>query len=206
MSDESLKMVKYSEAAPHIQDADLLLYRNGSAVSWVIRLWTLSRYSHVATAYRKVPFAELPRGGVPQVMLVDTIEGVGGRRDIPLEVEVRRHPGQIDWFAVDTKRFPEYSRQTAVQWALENLPGHPYGTISIWHMLRVRLPFLRLFFKPDFNDVSVTGGQYVCSTARAEMDTVAGVDPVPQMASAFITPGALSTSLLYEFRGTLVPD
>lgn len=199
--------VFFSKAAPLIQDADPLLYRNGSAASWLVRLWTLSWCSHVATAYRKVPMGKLRDPGArPEIMLVDTMEGKGGRREISLELEVRRNPGKIDWFQVDTERFPEYDRQRAIQWALENLPGRPYGRITIWHMLRCRLPLLRLHYKPDFNDLSATGGNYVCSTARAEMDCVAGVDPVPGLANAFVTPGHLANSLLYRFQGTLVPD
>jgi len=210
LADSPGNLVPCSTAFPEIEDADLLLYRDGSAFSWLIRLWTHSPYSHVATAYWDAFLVGSDHTGDVngrRLCIVDTREGVGGQRSVPLFTEVQKEPGMIDVFGVDTERFPEYDRQKAVQWALANIPGKPYGRLSIWHILRTRLPFLRLWRKPDRDDLADIDGDHVCSTARAAMDRLGGgVDAVRGVADAFVSPGMLSQSLLFRYRMTLVPD
>lgn len=195
----------YSEAACRIADGDLLLFRNGG----LIGLWTHSPYRHAATAYWQRHVTHKPGGErehCSRLVLVDTIEGTGGRSGIPLRREVQERPGKIDVFAVG-EQFPEYNARGAVEWLLANLPGKPYGKRTFLHIALSYLPILRIWRRPNFDDLSVLSGHHVCSSARCTADRLGGgVDPVPGLADAFVEPRHLAHSLLYRYRFTLVPD
>ena len=194
-----LKPIPYTEARQWIRNADLLLWRPSTLLGRMIAGLGRSVHCHAAKAH-----------WVPSICdweIVETIEGTGGRTR-PLRQCVEEAPGLIDWYATNPgNRFSEFCRNDSIDWSVDNVPGRPYGRRSFLAMTATYIPIVRVFWRRSHDDLAPLAGNPVCSSACAMADRVGGgVDPVPGLADAWVEPGDLERSHLYQYRGTLVLD
>jgi hypothetical protein len=192
MNDENrIPALPLSRALKCMWDSDLLLLRRRGLIAAAGR----TEYSHAAKF-----FWWGSRGFALEVR-----EWHGGRA-VTLDSQVRRYPGRIDVYRVDSIRFSEYDRLGALH-VMQQFAGGDYGW---WNVLRagfLHLPFVRCLIRPETDDEANGHHPPFCSQACAWADRLGGgVDPVPHLADRLTEPGDLARSSLYRFRFTLVPD
>jgi hypothetical protein len=184
-----------------IRDGDLFLFRRSTWLGRVISGCGRSEYSHAGMCVWR-------DFGDKSGYTIWVIESIWPRvRRVPLVNYVDRYPGLIDWYeaAPPTWTIQEhwYSRPTATD-AMLGLVGRRYG---LWNLLRVacrHVPGLRLV-APILSDDSPEGPGLFCSQAVSWACRQGGVDLVPHLSDRLTEPADLCRSLLFQFRGTLVP-
>ncbi|TWT30350.1 hypothetical protein KOR34_49090 [Posidoniimonas corsicana] len=181
-----------AEAAPHIRDGDLLLFRRRGLIAAAGR----GEHSHAAKAVR----------WGADLYCVEVREWHGGRA-VTLASQVRRCPARIDVFAVNPRgRWTDYDRAAAAR-CMRLLAGCDYGYWSVLRAALLHLPLVRLFVRPETEDQAAASRPPFCSQACALADRVAGgVDPVPHLADRLTEPADLARSPFYEYRFTLSGD
>src|SRR5262245_40923397 len=104
--------MKLHDALPHIRTGDVFAFRGTALVSWVIRLWTQSLYSHVGIALR------VKADSLERLCILEATEP-GGVRLYPMDLylEQCRHSGTlVDWFTVTD---PHIDRDRVAAYALQ---------------------------------------------------------------------------------------
>lgn len=208
--------VKYSDALPLIEEGDVLLFRGKGFISWLIKWAGKGKYSHVAMAsWRGRPHKS-------SLELCEIREFRGGRI-VDLKRQVKQHSGQIDVYRlsskVETIKLVEDEGKISVrsEWSelngcaitttMREISGIPYGWRRIWKMARYQMPFIRWFFKPDFEDKASNGHLYlVCSTAVASAIRQNYVDIMPNISDMEMQPSDLSRCRDLHYLFTLVDD
>jgi hypothetical protein len=187
----SRNMVRYPEARPWIQNADLLLYRRRSLIS----IGGRGEHSHAA----KAAWWE------DDLFCLEVREICGGRA-VTLSSQVERFPGRIDVFEVNPDgRWPSYDRAGAVR-LMRRFCGCRYGYGGVALAALLHLPLIRCFVRPDVDDFSPSARPPFCSHACAMADRLGGkVDPVVHLADRLTEPADLARSPFYRYRFTLVP-
>ncbi len=112
-------------AAPPLSDADLVLFRGRGLLARAIQVAGRSPYSHVGMValWRGVPMVlEATAAGVVAVTLAE---------------RVRQYGDRIDWFALRSSRWPEFSRDGAVSWMIRmagrrGVPGPADALSRMW--------------------------------------------------------------------------
>ena len=211
------RLVRYQEARPRIQDADLLLFRRrgalqadrGGAVpgrfrlgrsigglpSLLIAIAGRGRHSHAAKA-----------AWWDQDLFCVEIRGLSGGRAVTLSSQVKRRPGRIDVYQTNPEnRWPDYDRAGASR-LMRRLCGCDYGYRGLATAALLHLPLVRWFVRPDVDDEAVDRRPPFCSHACAMADRLGGgVDPVRHLADRLTEPADLARSPFYRYRFTLIP-
>lgn len=200
---EEPRMVAWSEAVNLLWDGDMLLFGDDTdpAVSEPIRVGGGgSKAYHVGT----FTWRRDRDGRSVQALCLEMVQGAGGRA-YPLQRYVEDYPGTITVYRPDAKDVLGYDRQRCVEYFWDNYLGKPYGNRSIWRFLRCFAVGLRWLCRPSRDDAEAVVNP-VCSSSRASQDRAAGVDPVPNRADGYTSPGDLERSALYTKLFTLMPD
>lgn len=190
----------YPEVRHLIRDADGLFWRTNTLRGAVTRAFTRGLYDHVG----KAAWIYDRFGEGTCLMSVETVEGHGGIV-IPLSKYVSEYPGQIDVYEAGVGVGADFSRERAADWIWRNVPGIKYGKRSLWQLFWTYFPVIRFFRRPLTDDQIGLTEAPVCSAVVAAADVAGGVDPVPNLATAYTTPGDLARSAFYKYRFTLVP-
>ena len=199
---DNRRYVPFSEAAPQIQDGDLLLWRpHGGLIArvrgGVVARLTRGEHCHASKAAWK--------DGI--LTTIGTEEGRGGVEE-PLEPLVRRYPGRIDVYETNPgNRWPDYDRVASIAWTRRHV-GEPYGWRATVRCALSRFIFLRWlpWFAPNRDD-DANGRPPNCSALCSMSDHLGGgVDPVPGLADNATEPVNLARSPFYRYRFTLVPN
>ena len=194
--------IPFSEAAPRIQDADLLLWRpHGGLIArirgWVVAQLTRGEYCHAS----KAAWTD----GVLQT--IGTEEGRGGIEE-PLEPLVKQHPGRIDVYETNPDSLARYDRAGSIAWTRRHV-GEPYGWRATLRCALSRAIILRWlpWFAPSTDDEDNGTKPPNCSALCSMSDRIGGgVDPVRGLSDNATEPVNLARSPFYCYRFTLVPD
>jgi hypothetical protein len=191
MPKNSTKLVRFSQAAPQIEQGDLLLFRRRGLIAIAGR----GVYSHAAKA----------AWWGNDLFCVEVREWHGGRA-VTLESQVRKFPALIDVFHTNpANRWPEYDRTRATT-MMRLLAGCDYGYAAVLAAAMLHLPFIRMAVRADTEDRAIDRRPPFCSQACAMTDRIGGgVDPVPHLADRLTEPSDLARSPFYEYAFTLVP-
>lgn len=192
----AVELCPFSEAAPRIVNADVLLFRGHGAFSDAIRASGRSLHSHAGLA-AVVPFVDLP----PWIGCVETVEGYGGRV-IGLAQYVRQYKGWIDVYRVTE---PLFRRDTAICWAWQHTINRPYGGRRLVKVALQYVPLLRWFVRPSHDDLLPLVDNPFCSAAVSAALRAGGWDPVKNLADQDTTPGDLERADL-KYLFTLTPN
>jgi len=206
----------YKEAKHLIQEADVLLFRGRSLISYFIGRAGETSYTHVGVA----SWVNGARDPNSLLELVEFREAKGGR-STNLEVAVTEHPFEIDvyrpiptWLKWE---FDNESKTTtlisnsfngkAVTRTMRKMTGLPYGYKRIWWMLKHKLVGWRLFYKvEDLMADEVQDVVYpVCSTAVAYSFNVNGYDLIHNRSDEWTEPGQIAESARLSYLFTLCP-
>ena len=195
-----MNIIPYSEAAPLIQEADILLFRGKGIMSWLIQRYGSGVHSHVGIAH----------WDNKNLQCVEFREFKGGR-SVSLKRQVNSNPSGIDVFRAasrvdygnDSYVLDELTKSKITTIMLK-LTGLPYGWTNIYKLVKHYLPFCRLA-KQNIKDDNATK-IFVCSTAAAYAYRMAYIDPVPYLADSAVTPSDLARSSLFEYQFTLERD
>lgn len=134
--------MKLDEVRDLVQTGDIFLFRGRKWYSWLIRLRTLSVYSHVGVAYR------LRVNGHHRLCIFEAVNGQGVRLH-PLDVyleECMRAGCQVDWYAVtdngiDRERVAEFClRNWAKRYASVWQFAWSWGLLARWLRKLLRRP------------------------------------------------------------------
>lgn len=190
--------MRYSDARPMFERADLLLCKGTNFWSSGIRIASLSPYSHAGM----LAF----RNDVPVVL--DVLQWRGGSSR-PLEHEVIANPGVWDFYKANAKlRWPEFDRYKAHNRMWE-FDACGYGWWELSKASLIYLPVVRLFQKVESlridDEKSLTTPPH-CAMAYSIACEGGGVDPVANLKHSMTTPGHLSMSVFFEKICTLWPD
>lgn len=211
-----LELLDYSVAKPLIQEADLLLFRGTSLVSWFIGKATESRYSHVG-------MASWVNGNTDPGAVLECIEfrEGGGGRAMNLERVVRRYPETIDVYRPipvwaswefdpvthETKLVEKEFDGKAVTRTMRKLTGLPYGWRRMWWIAKHKMVGLRFLYNQD--DLMIDDVEDVvypvCSTAAAYAYNKNGYDLMHNRSDQWTQPSdiAMSTRLAGLFTLTI---
>ena len=190
------RIMSFAAHSGALRNGDLLQFRSRHWISKLIQVGTLGVHSHSAL---------VRINGSSRIDCLEMVEGIGGRAR-PLLSRVIEQPGQIDVFRPDVTRWPELDLVTAVEWMRE-FTGREYGAASLWLLAGMRAFGLRFWLHRYVrtNDDGPPSKAPFCSEAVCAAYRLAGVDPVPRKPDRFTTPADLTTSMLFDYVGTLVP-
>lgn len=185
-------LLSLSQASPHIEDGDLLLFRRRSLISIAGR----GEHSHAAKA----------AWWGDDLMCLEVREWYGGRA-VTLASQVRRRAGAIDVFAVNPEnRWPGYDRARSTQF-LRRLAGCDYGYAAVLAAATLHLPIIRTLVRAETQDAAIDSRPPFCSQACAMADRLGGgVDPTPHLADRLTEPADLARSPFYQYRFTLAGE
>jgi len=189
MTPHRTRTVRLSEAARHIQDGDLLLFRRRGLIAIAGR----GEHSHAAKA----------AWWDNDLFCLEIREWKGGRA-VTLASQVRRFSGAIDVYATNPRnRWPEYDRVGATRF-MRGLAGCDYGYRGVLAASLVHLPIVRLVCTADVCDDTNDGRPPFCSQACVLSDRLGGgIDPVPHLADRVTLPADLARSPFYQYQFTL---
>lgn len=213
-----------------INEADLLLYRGKGLVAHVIQVFTESYHSHVALAswnngfIENVEFREfkggrtvnlqtqidLYPGQIDVYRVVPTIKVLKFKVDentpktINNKKELLEFITEKDKVSFEEIEYTFNSKQ--VTNCLRSLTGLPYGWWRIWEIAKIKLPFIRWFFKIDVNDEQSQEDIYpVCSSVVAHCFRKHYTDLILERPDNKTSPADLSRSPLTHYMFTLTP-
>jgi hypothetical protein len=190
---DSRSYVDLQQAAPHVRDGDLLLFRGRGVIARLIGVAGRSRYTHAA---RAIWWGDM--------LFCCEVRELKGGRAVTLESQVRRHPGAIDVFETNPhRRWVEYDLAGSLRYT-RRLAGCDYGYLGVLKAALRHLPVWRCLVRPDTQDKNITSRPPFCSQAVAMADRLGGqVDPVPHLADRVTEPADLARSPFYRYRFTL---
>ena len=193
------KFISLDLAESEIQDGWIAQFRGFGYVSRVIAAASGGVHSHSALLGRT------DRG----VEAIEVRELIGGRtirlRDYFLQTKAKC---AIDIFSINTKRFPEFNGEGAVERSRDFVRRAKYNYKQIVRLLCRRTPIIwRLGANTTDDDATIGNVEAHCSHAVADWCRLGGgVDPVPRLPDHFVDPNHLTRSLLFEYHGTLRGD
>lgn len=194
---QDLNYLSIDEAERLIQDGWIGQFRGTGYISQLIQGATGGVHSHSAM------FARRGNG----IDVLEMREFKGGRvKD--LREYLLEETKEIDIFAVDVLRWPEFDLLRAVNHMRDIVEGprvRQYSYVSILRIFLRKMPFLwRLLTTSTDDELSSGNSSGFCSHAVAEAHRVGGgVDPVPRLPDHWVDPNHLTRSLLYEYYGTV---
>lgn len=186
--------IRFDEAHRQIRTGDLLFFRGHSLWSWLIKLWTRSRVSHVGRA----AWGEFC--GERILFVVEAVEGVGVR--LARVDDLLRHGEQIDWYRLRT-RLPDRTLQpeVGVRYLL-SLVGRSYA--SPWQFVRAFSVGGRLVGRWLDLPVDTDPERFFCSEAVAASLLRDGYEDSSLGDPASLNPGDLQELPCLQAEGRLV--
>lgn len=204
--------ISLEKAKTLLNEGDVAIFRGKGLISWFIKSFGGSPYSHTATVSKHGD------NGGTIFELVEFRELVGSRTTL-LDQQVKQYSGQIDIYRANKYFYNSYYshiKNSVVEYkehfngkkvtnCMRLLTGQDYDYYTIWQIAKSKLFGLRLFVNYDAaSDDSITPDKYVCSTAVAHCFNSNGYDLVKRKGDKWVEPGDLarSTSLNYLFTLT----
>jgi hypothetical protein len=184
---KELKELEYEGIRHKIRDGDILLYKGQGIISWAIKKFTRSEYSHAGIAVRwnnRLMVMEAVREGV----IVN-----------PLRLSVGRYKGSVEWWFC-TEGINDHDRLKMIVFAQKKL-GKDF---AFW--LLFYFAFAISFFIRDLNKRDAYRGEkrLFCSLYVAEIYRMgAGLDLRKDLSDRFTSPGDIANSRLLQCGGTL---
>lgn len=178
-----------------LMPGDLAQFRGRGLIASWIRWVTMGVHTHSGI---------VTRNGVGPDLL-EIREFIGGRR-IPLSAAVDRAPGRIDIFR--PREAFDLNTLGTVR-VMRTITARDYGYWGIARLALYRLPFVWRLCRISTRDVIEGKGDNApfCSQAVAIAYRLGGgVDPVPRKPDHLVTPADLTSSLLFDYHCTLIPD
>ena len=185
--------IEFTQAAPHIRDGDLLLFRGRGIIARLIGVAGRSEFTHAA---RAIWWGD--------TLFCCEVRELKGGRAVTLESQVQRFPGAIDVFETNPdRRWQEYDLAGSLRFT-RRLAGCDYGYLGVLKAALRHLPLWRFLVRPDTNDQQFTSRPPFCSQAVAMAERIGGqIDPVPHLADRVTEPADLARSPFYRYRFTL---
>jgi hypothetical protein len=200
-------IIPYKEAKKLIKDADILLFHCGKFphVGWWISKYTQSKYSHSALAYWKddelycIEFREFIGSRLYKLdqymaegALIDVYRATESFLDpVIVKDEIEGGYKLVKKMLILTEEVIKNIIDTSLK-----LIGKKYSYWTIWQMFKTYIPFIRLRVRVDKNgqpDVE----KFVCSTLITYAYRKFYIDPVPNVADSYTSPGDLARSVLF---------
>lgn len=186
----------YQAVREDIEQAALLLWRPAGPMGRLIARVTGSPYCHASRAV----WVHVHGSKADDLLCVDTLQFHGGAA-VPLSRVASKYPGLVDVYGWAG---PRSNRVSAAEMALRRIPGVRYGWRNLWRIGLAMVPGARWVWEPARDDQWTSPWLPVCSAAFALCDRLGGgVDPVPGVADAFVTPSHLANSRCYRYQFTL---
>jgi len=210
-------VLPYDEARKHILDGDVLLYSSRGVVSELIKIGTLSPYSHAGLAgwtngsptsehSRLMAYEMLWHGGAGST-LASHVDKWPGRIDV---YRVSDTHTVFEWDAllkIQSGRTRVFDRKAAVAAMRDFCRPGEYGMMHLFWTALTRLPGVRIFKRPPTNDqLEDRSRPPYCSEAVACALRAAFTDVVKNMPDHYTAPGALARSPLLHYMFTLQND
>ena len=216
--------LKYEDAKPLINEADVLLFRGSGWVSYFISIGSESPYTHVGIAswingdsniLECVEFKE----GSP----IDALFGLNscGGRAVNLNREVVKNPGRIDvfrpvkfcseWIFEEETQTTTLNRREinprAITSTMRKMTGLPYGWKRIWWLAKHKMLGFRLFTNVEDLQCDTIGDMIypVCSTAIAYSFNANGYDLIHNKSDQWAEPADIARSARLSYLFTLDP-
>lgn len=203
------KILKYSEAHPLINEADILLFKHGGfpSVGWMIGKYSQSPYSHIGLASREGS----------EIVCLEFREFIGSRK-YPLKQYIEENPRRIDVFRVCYKiTIPEYdfghvhdnnitfthNKAKLITDYARTLIGKKYSWYLIFGMVASFIPFVRLKQKISFGNDEEETLSFVCSTLVNHTYRRYYTDLVKFLPDAYTKPGDIARSPIINYLFTL---
>jgi len=180
------KELKYTDVRQDIKQGDILLYKGRTFVSWAIKFFTRSEYSHAGIAVKwndRLMVMEAIRKGV----IVN-----------PLRRSLKRYKGSVEWWSCK-EEINDGDRHKMIIFAQKEL-GKDF---AFW--LLFCFAFAISFFIRDLNKRVAFRREkkLFCSLYVAEIYSQAGKDLRKDLSDRFTSPGDIANSPLLECRGIL---
>ncbi len=187
---KELKELKYSVARKDIKDGDILLYKGRGFVSWAVKFFTHSEYSHAGIAVwwkERLMVMEAIRKGV----IVN-----------PLRRSVGRYKGSVEWWSLkEEEEITDGKRDEMIRFAKEEL-GKDFAFLGLFLFALVISFVIPLGKKDRFRREN----RLFCSLYVAEIYNKAGKDLTEGRPDRFTSPADIADSALLRYRYTLKYD
>jgi len=170
-------------------DGDVLLFSGRTPASLLIRLFTLSRYSHVGVALwweRRLMAVEAVGSGV---------------RAWPLSDCVRHYEGRIGLYRTS----PQVRERLDTGRIRDEATGYLGRRYAWWRLFRLAW-YILVGKRPTGADSKKTPPEFICSSLVSRCYRIAGVDLVPRVPDDFTTPAEIGCSEALTPVGVLEPD
>jgi len=213
-SEQGKIVLPYAEAREHILDGDVLLYSSRGIVSRLIKVGTLSPYSHVGLAgwtngsplsehSRLMSYEMLRRGGQGST-LESHVEKWPGRIDVYRVSDTHTVFEWDDLLQIQSGRTRVFDRKKAVAAMRDFCRPGEYGMMHLFLTALLHVPFVRFFVRPPTDDqLEDRSRPPYCSEAVACALRGAFTDVVRNMPDHYTSPGALARSPLLHYMFTL---
>jgi hypothetical protein len=200
------QIIKYSDAIPHLRNADILLFRTPKfpRLGWFIGKYTAGIHSHAALldiTEDKLKAIEFKEFKGSRIYPIEKYLGEGKTIDVfrvPNTIEIPTFYKGFDGFRI--KYFTTNTALAIIEDA-KSVIGQSYDYKIIWHIFKTYLPFLRFVINKDYPENGPPG--YVCSTLVAYYFRKHYLDLIPMLGDAFCTPADLARSGLTNYIMTL---
>ena len=180
------KELKYDDVRKKIRDGDILLYKGQTFISYLIKIFTKSEYSHAGIAVwwnERLMVMEAIRKGV----IVN-----------PLRRSVNRYKGSVEWFSC-TKEIDDPDRRKMIIFAQGEL-GKDFGFwLLFWFAFMISFFYRNL----DKRDAFRREKKLFCSLYVAEIYHQADIDLKRDRSDRFTSPADIAKSPLLAYRQTL---
>jgi hypothetical protein len=184
------KELKYTDVRQDIKQGDILLYKGRTFVSWAIKFFTRSEYSHAGIAAKwndRLMVMEAIRKGV----IVN-----------PLRRSVARYKGSVEWWSLkEEEEINDGTRDEMIRFAQEEL-GKDFAFLGLFLFALVISFVIPLGKKDRFRREK----RLFCSLYVAEIYHKIGKDLKRNAADRFTSPADIANSPLLRYRYTLKYD
>lgn len=209
-------IIPYTDALSLFEDADILLFRGNSWISYLIKKASSGYYSHAAiTSWNRDE-----NGKKLGLEVLEYREFIGSRAS-SFKNYIEKNSGLIDVYRAYPVRqemsfdCDKYIIKTqlkkidtrAIVNEFRELTGLPYGYRAIWEMAKRQIVFLRWFNNPDYFEDDRKMPKYpVCSTVIAYLYQKYYSDLLKYQSTAFMSPSSLAQSPLLSYMFTITKD
>jgi len=190
---------RYAKARDQIAAGDVLLFRpqRWALHSKLICVAGRSDYCHAAMV------DWLSQVGHPSLQCLEMV--ATGGRSTSLARQVESYPGLIDLYALTIAPAERNRVRQRAVWMMRRMIQRPYGFCAMLRVAFRHLAFIRLFCKPETDDMLYTGRPPFCSQAIAAAYRFGRLDVVPRLSDSMTEPGDLARSSYFDYRFTLIP-
>ena len=173
----------YEKYRATIKDGDVLLYEGKGMLSWIIKKFSRSKYSHSGIAAwwnDRLMVMEAIRKGV----VVTT-----------LSRNVSRYHGNVDWYTSKIN-ISEKVRNKMIKFAQKEL-GKEYNFLELL-IIGIKIIFHKVIKLKNFKDERL-----ICSQFVSDVYHSIGIEIKETVAPPFVTPADIAESKVLKFKGVL---